>query len=1416
MAYSYTEKKRIRKDFGKRQSVLEVPYLLATQINSYELFLQPRTPVEKRKDVGLHAAFKSVFPISSYSGHAALEYVSYSLGTPVFDVKECQIRGLTYAASLRVKVRLVIYDKDAGLNNKVVKDIKEQDVYMGEIPLMTDTGTFVINGTERVIVSQLHRSPGVFFEHDKGKTHSSGKLLYSARVIPYRGSWLDFEFDPKDLVYCRIDRRRKIPATILLRALGYDTQDILKCFFDTNKFEISKKGISLELIPERLRGETAAFDIKAKRKTIVEKDQRITARHIREIEQEGLKQLSVPPEYLIGKVIAKVVFDTATGEIVANANEEITSELLEKLLSVGELKLETLFTNDLDRGAYISDTLRIDPTSNQLEAQIEIYRMMRPGEPPTKDAAENLFRNLFFSADRYDLSAVGRMKFNRRVGRKETTGLGVLVDGIFFHSQLSDKRDGAEIDRKDLTSELTQILDNLPAVVTAKIKNYGDFKKHLLALPSDILDAMKTLVDIRNGKGVVDDIDHLGNRRVRSVGEMAENQFRIGLVRVERAVKERLTLAESENLMPQEIINAKPVSAVVKEFFGSSQLSQFMDQNNPLSEVTHKRRISALGPGGLTRERAGFEVRDVHPTHYGRVCPIETPEGPNIGLINYLAVYARTNEYGFLETPYRKVVNGRVTNTVEYLSAIEEGDYVIAQANSTLDGRGHLIDELVSCRHKNEFTMSTPDKVDYMDVSPRQIVSVASSLIPFLEHDDANRALMGSNMQRQAVPTMVTDKPLVGTGMELTVAKDSGVTVVSKRGGVVDSVDAGRIVIRVNDDEVKAGEPGVDIYNLTKYTRSNQNTCINQRPLVNTGDVIAKGDVIADGPSTDMGELALGQNVMVAFMPWNGYNFEDSILISERLVEEDRFTTIHIEELTCVARDTKLGPEEITADIPNVSEGALNKLDESGVVYIGAEVNVGDILVGKVTPKGETQLTPEEKLLRAIFGEKASDVKDTSLRVPSGMNGTIINVQVFTRDGVEKDARALEIEEAELNRARKDLNDQLRIMEDGVYQRIERHLLGKVVEGGPGNLASGNKITRDNLNEIPRDRWFEIRLKNESANLALEQAADQLAQLKAEFDRRFEEKRSKLTSGDDLAPGVLKMVKVYLAVKRRIQPGDKMAGRHGNKGVISTIVPVEDMPFMADGTPVDVVLNPLGVPSRMNVGQVLETHLGWAAKGLGLKIGKLLDMQTSIHELRKFLTKIYNSGGKKEDLDSLTDAEIMELSKNLRDGVPMSTPVFDGASEMEIKKMLEIAELPLNGQTVLYDGRTGDAFDRPITVGYMYMLKLNHLVDDKMHARSTGPYSLVTQQPLGGKAQFGGQRFGEMEVWALEAYGAAYTLQEMLTVKSDDVNGRTKMYKNIVDGNHYMEAGMPESFNVLVKEIRSLGIDIELEQNASG
>jgi DNA-directed RNA polymerase subunit beta len=1359
MAYSFTEKKRIRKNFGKQPGILQVPYLLAIQLDSYRTFLQAEVPEDRRGDIGLHAAFKTVFPISSYSGNASLEYVSYRLGEPVFDVKECQLRGLTYAAPLRVKVRLIVLDKEAAGAKKPVKDVREQEVYLGELPLMTDNGTFIVNGTERVIVSQLHRSPGVFFDHDRGKTHSSGKLLFSARIIPYRGSWLDFEFDPKDCVFARIDRRRKLPVTIILRALGMNESEVLDTFFDKNAFYLSKDEIALHLVPQRLRGETATFEIRIGDQVVVEEGRRITARHVRQLEDAGVTRLRVPREYIYGKILAHDVVNTATGEIIAKANEVLTATSVEKLIEAGIGEVQTLYVNDLDRGAYISDTLRIDPTKTRLEALVEIYRMMRPGEPPTKDAAENLFNNLFFNPERYDLSAVGRMKFNRRVKREGTTGSGVLS--------------------KD-----------------------------------DIIDVLKVLIDIRNGNGTVDDIDHLGNRRVRSVGEMAENAFRVGLVRVERAVKERLTIAETEPLMPQEMINAKPVAAAVKEFFGSSQLSQFMDQNNPLSEVTHKRRVSALGPGGLTRERAGFEVRDVHPTHYGRVCPIETPEGPNIGLINSLSVYARTNQYGFLETPYRRVDGGRVTDRIDFLSAIEEGEFAIAQANARLGPSGELADELVSCRFQNEFTLMPRERINYMDVSPKQIVSVAASLIPFLEHDDANRALMGSNMQRQAVPTLRSETPLVGTGMERPVAIDSGVTVVARRGGTVDSVDASRIVVRVRDEETTAGEPGVDIYNLTKYTRSNQNTCINQRPLVHAGDVIARGDVLADGPSTHLGELALGQNLLVAFMPWNGYNFEDSILISERVVQEDRFTTIHIEELTCVARDTKLGPEEITADIPNVGDAALAKLDEAGIAFIGAEVKAGDILVGKVTPKGETQLTPEEKLLRAIFGEKASDVKDTSLRVPPGMDGTVIDVRVFTRDGVDKDSRALAIEKAEIERVRKDFLDQQRILEDDLYHRVRDMLLGKTAAGGPRKLKAGTKIASEYLDEVPREEWFEIRVEEEDANAQLEQASERLKAQRKAFEKRLDEKKAKITAGDDLAPGVLKMVKVYLAVKRRVQPGDKMAGRHGNKGVISTIVPVEDMPYMDDGTPVDIVLNPLGVPSRMNVGQVLETHLGWAAKGVGLKIGRMLEQQAALADLRGFIKQVYNeTGGQKEELDTLNDQEISELARNLSNGVPMATPVFDGASEEEIKHLLKLADLPTNGQTYLYDGRTGERFERQVTVGYMYMLKLNHLVDDKMHARSTGPYSLVTQQPLGGKAQFGGQRFGEMEVWALEAYGAAYTLQEMLTVKSDDVNGRTKMYKNIVDGNHQMDAGMPESFNVLVKEIRSLGINVELEQD---
>ncbi|MBE0434420.1 MAG: DNA-directed RNA polymerase subunit beta [Methylomicrobium sp.] len=1358
MAYSFTEKKRIRNNFGKGTEVLDVPYLLATQINSYASFLQSGMSPEKRLNVGLHAAFSSVFPIESHSGYAVLEYVKYRLGEPTFDVRECQQRGATFAAPLRVLVRLVIYDKDAPGSTKVVKDIREQEVYMGELPLMTDNGTFVINGTERVIVSQLHRSPGVFFDHDKGKTHSSGKLLFNARVIPYRGSWLDFEFDHKDCVYVRIDRRRKIPATILLRSLGYNNEEMMDIFFETNRFVLTGDSCLFDLVPERLRGEIAAFDFKHDGKVLIEEGRRITAKHIRQLKEAGVTQIEVPKAYLHGKVLSRNIIDESTGELIANVNDELTEELLDKIIDSGIQELNTIYVNDLDRGPYISNAMRLDTSSTQLEALVEIYRMMRPGEPPTKESAENLFQNLFFTEDRYDLSTVGRMKFNRRLGRQETTGEGTLSK-------------------------------------------------------EDIIDVLKELINIRNGNGNVDDIDHLGNRRVRSVGEMIENQFRVGLVRVERAVKERLTLADSEGLMPQEIINAKPVSAAVKEFFGSSQLSQFMDQNNPLSQVTHKRRVSALGPGGLARERAGFEVRDVHTTHYGRVCPIETPEGPNIGLINSLAVYARTNEYGFLETPYRKVVDGKLTDQVEYLSAIEEGEFVIAQAAVPVDAEGRLKEGLVSCRYKDEFTLSMSDTVQYMDVSSKQIVSVAASIIPFLEHDDANRALMGSNMQRQAVPTLKAEKPLVGTGMERTVAKDSGVAVVATRGGTIEAVDAARVVVRVNDAETETGEPGVDIYNLTKYTRSNQNTCINQKPLVKLGDIVNAGDILADGPSTDIGELALGQNMLVAFMPWNGYNFEDSILVSERVVKEDRFTTIHIEEKTCVARDTKYNPEEITADIPNVSEEALSKLDESGIVYVGAEVKGGDILVGKVTPKGETQLTPEEKLLRAIFGEKAADVKDTSLRVPNGVEGTVIDVQVFTRDGVKKDKRALEIEEEQIKRYRKDLDDQLKIVEKDIYARVARLIVGKKALSGPDNLSSGAVVNQEYLDKLRPSQWLQIKMEDENINVQLEGVIEQIEQQRKDFDVKFDIKRKKITMGDDLPPGVLKMVKVYLAVKRRIQSGDKMAGRHGNKGVISMIRPIEDMPYTADGNPIDIVLNPLGVPSRMNVGQVLETHLGWASKGLGIKIGKMLEAQAKIVEIRGFLEKIYNSSGRKEDLNALTDKEILELAHNLVEGVPMATPVFDGASEDEIKTMLRLADYPEHGQTVLYDGLTGEPFEREVTVGYMYMLKLNHLVDDKMHARSTGPYSLVTQQPLGGKAQFGGQRFGEMEVWALEAYGAAYTLQEMLTVKSDDVTGRTKMYKNIVDGDHKMEAGMPESFNVLIKEIRSLGVNIELESD---
>ncbi|WP_309638694.1 DNA-directed RNA polymerase subunit beta [Methylibium sp.] len=1369
--YSYTERKRIRKSFGKREHVLGVPYLLTMQKDSYVAFLQKDVPPQKRKPEGLQAAFLSAFPIVSHNGFVEMKYIEFNMAKPAFDTRECQQRGLTYAAAVRAKLQMIIYDRETSTSqSKVVREIKEQEVYMGEIPLMTDYGSFIVNGTERVIVSQLHRSPGVFFEHDKGKTHSSGKLLFSARIIPYRGSWLDFEFDPKDILYFRVDRRRKMPVTILLKAIGLSPEQILANFFVFDNFRLMDSGAQMEFVADRLRGEIARFDITDKAGAVViEKDKRITARHTRTLEESGTTFISVPEDFLVGRVLAKNMVDPETGEIVAKANDELTEALLKKLRVAGLKEIQALYTNELDMGGYISQTLAADETADELAARVAIYRMMRPGEPPTEDAVQALFNRLFYNEDTYDLSRVGRMKFNARVGRDTAEGRMVLAN-------------------------------------------------------DDILDVVKILVELRNGRGEVDDIDHLGNRRVRCVGELAENQYRSGLARIEKAVKERLGQAETEALMPHDLINSKPISAALKEFFGASQLSQFMDQTNPLSEITHKRRVSALGPGGLTRERAGFEVRDVHPTHYGRVCPIETPEGPNIGLINSLALYAQLNDYGFLETPYRRVADGKVTDQIDYLSAIEEGKYVIAQANAGLGKDGKLVDELVSAREMGESVLTSPERIQYMDVAPTQIVSVAASLVPFLEHDDANRALMGANMQRQAVPVLRPEKAFVGTGVERVSAVDSGTVVTAKRGGVVDYIDTNRIVIRVNDAETVAGEVGVDIYNLIKYQRSNQNTNIHQRPIVRRGDTVALGDVIADGASTDIGELALGQNMLVAFMPWNGYNFEDSILISERVIAEDRYTSIHIEELVVMARDTKLGSEEITRDIPNLSEQQLARLDKSGIVYIGAEVNPGDVLVGKVTPKGETTLTPEEKLLRAIFGEKASDVKDTSLRVDQGTNGTVIDVQVFTREGIQRDKRAQQIIDDELKRFRLDLNDQLRIVEADAFDRIEKLLNGKAANGGPNRIVKGTTIDKAYLASVERYHWFDIRPADDDVANQLESVKNSMEQTRHSFDLAFEEKRKKLTQGDELPAGVLKMVKVYLAVKRRLQPGDKMAGRHGNKGVVSKVVPVEDMPYMADGTPCDIVLNPLGVPSRMNVGQVLEVHLGWAAKGIGQRLGDMLQQEGKLAEMRVFLDDLYNkSGGKTENLASLSDDEIVEMAGNLAQGVPFATPVFDGASEEEIRAMMHLAYPPeiaavkgLNAtrtQATLHDGRTGDAFERPVTVGYMHVLKLHHLVDDKMHARSTGPYSLVTQQPLGGKAQFGGQRFGEMEVWALEAYGASYVLQEMLTVKSDDVNGRTKVYESIVKGEHAIEAGMPESFNVLVKEIRSLGIDIELVRN---
>ena len=1366
MSYSYTEKKRIRKNFGTFAKVMELPNLVETQTNSYAQFLQADVAPEARKKQGLEEVFQSLFPIKSVSGNAALEYVSYELGKNTYDVQECLVQGLTYSAPLRIKVKLVLFDRDS--NFKEVKDIKEGEVFMGEVPLMTDDASFVINGTERVVVSQLHRSPGVFYDHDKGKTHSSGKVLYSARIIPYRGSWLDFEFDPKDILFSRIDRRRKIPATIMLRALGMSTEEIISEFYESDLYKIDNGSVKVALVPERLRGETLSVDIKVKSKIYVEAGKRITARHIKELTSSKASEITLAEEFLIGKVLAEDIYsnlkeekiDKETGEIknkkdsepLLKANTEIDEVVLEQIKENRILEIKCLYINELVKGPYISNTLRVDPTSNRLEALVEIYRMMRPGEPPTKDSAETLFNNLFFNEERYDLSEVGRMKFNRRL-------------------------------KLDPKKEDPYILDK-----------------------RDIIEVMKGILNIRDGHDIVDDIDHLGNRRVRSVGEMTANQFRVGLIRVERAVRERLSMAEADELGPQDLINAKPVTAAIKEFFGSSQLSQFMDQNNPLSEITHKRRVSALGPGGLTRERAGFEVRDVHPTHYGRVCPIETPEGPNIGLINSFASYSRTNQYGFIETPYRKVSKGKVTDEIVYLSAIDEAEHVIAQANVILDKNNRFIDDLVAVRHANEFELMSPDRIDLMDVSPQQVVSIAASLIPFLEHDDANRALMGSNMQRQAVPVLKAEKPLVGTGLETVVARDSGVCIVAKNSGVVESVDASRIVVRVTDKKSKSAS---DVYNLIKYTRSNQNTCINQRPIVKAGDIVKADDILADGPSVDNGELALGQNIRIAFMPWNGYNFEDSILISEKVAREDRFTSIHIQEIVCIARDTKLGSEEITADIPNVGEGSLNKLDDCGIVYVGAEVEPGDILVGKITPKGETQLSPEEKLLRAIFGEKASDVKDTSQR--SSSKGTVIGVEVFTRDGVEKDERTLSIEQDHLDQSKKDSDDEAAVVEQATKTRLCELLKSKKAIKGNG-FKKGEVLSIDKLESFKLNDIFSIRTDAQNINETIEETETLYKAYIKDIKSRFEDKKSKIIRGHDLAPGVIKIVKVYLAIKRRIQPGDKMAGRHGNKGVISEIMPVEDMPYDNEGNPVDIVLNPLGVPSRMNVGQVLETHMGLAAKGIGKKIDRMLKDNAKPSELKTYLDRLYNlNASNKEDINSFNNSEIMELAENLRDGLPIATPVFDGAKESEVKDLLKLADMPESGQITLYDGRTGHKFERPVTVGYMYIIKLNHLVDDKMHARSTGSYSLVTQQPLGGKAQFGGQRFGEMEVWALEAYGASYTLQEMLTVKSDDVSGRTKMYKNIVDGSFEMDANVPESFNVLSKEIKSLGINLELD-----
>jgi DNA-directed RNA polymerase subunit beta len=1344
--------------FGKIREVAEMPNLIEVQKQSYDQFLMVDEPEGGRLDEGLQGVFRSVFPIRDFGERAQLEFVRYAFEQPKYDVEECQQRGMTYAAPLKVTLRLIVFDVNEETGARSVKDIKEQDVYMGDMPLMTSNGTFVINGTERVIVSQMHRSPGVFFDHDRGKTHSSGKLLFAARIIPYRGSWLDFEFDAKDIVFVRIDRRRKLPVTTLLYALGLDDEEVLATFYDRVILKSTKDGWRMPFRPDRMRGIKPTSDlIDAKTgKVAIEAGRKVTARLAKKLADEGLKELLVSEEDLHGRYLAQDIVNLETGEIYGEAGEELDAKLLATLKDLGLKEIPILDIDHVNVGAFIRNTLHVDKNSNTEEALLDIYRVMRPGEPPTPDAAAALFRGIFFDSERYDLSAVGRVKMNMRL----------------------------DLDAPDTMRTLRK---------------------------EDILAVIQTLVDLRDGKGEIDDIDHLGNRRVRSVGELMENQYRVGLLRMERAIKERMSSVDIDTVMPQDLINAKPAAAAVREFFGSSQLSQFMDQTNPLSEITHKRRLSALGPGGLTRERAGFEVRDVHPTHYGRICPIETPEGPNIGLINSLATYARVNKYGFIESPYRRVVKAKVTDEVVYLSAMEEARYIIAQANAELAPNGTFTEDLIVCRHAGDVELVPPEKVDLIDVSPKQLVSVAAALIPFLENDDANRALMGSNMQRQAVPLITAEAPLVGTGMEEVVARDSGAAIGARRTGIVDQVDATRIVIRATE-ETDPSKSGVDIYNLRKFQRSNQNTCINQRPLVRVGDSVKAGEIIADGPSTDLGELALGRNVLVAFMPWMGYNFEDSILISERVVRDDVFTSIHIEEFEVMARDTKLGPEEITRDIPNVSEEALKNLDEAGIVYIGAEVNPGDILVGKITPKGESPMTPEEKLLRAIFGEKASDVRDTSLKLPPGVSGTVVEVRVFNRHGVEKDERAMAIEREEIERLAKDRDDELAILDRNVYGRLRDVLMHKVVAKGPKNIKKDAKITEALLDEVARSHWWEIALKNEKAMAEVEAIRRQYEDAKKRLEQRFVDKVDKLQRGDELPPGVMKMVKVFVAVKRKIQPGDKMAGRHGNKGVISQIVPIEDMPYLEDGAPIDIVLNPLGVPSRMNVGQILETHLGWACRGLGTKIGEALEVYYQTHKVKPLKDLLKTIYGDDKTVAALKDEHLIEVSEDLRGGVPVATPVFDGAHEGDVTALLEAAGLDSSGQVTLFDGRTGAPFERKVTVGYIYMLKLHHLVDDKIHARSIGPYSLVTQQPLGGKAQFGGQRFGEMEVWALEAYGAAYTLQEMLTVKSDDVAGRTKVYEAIVRGDDTFEAGIPESFNVLVKEMRALGLNVELVQ----